>query len=54
MNTGQIKPETTVFKRHTVLIPRKASNNHLGATKLWQQIQSELSKETFKFCQRIL
>ena len=53
MNTGQNPPETTVFKRHTVLIPRKASNNSLWATKLWQQIQSELSKEPFKFCRDI-
>ena len=53
VNTGQKPPETTVFKRHTVLIPRKVANNHLGATKLWQQIQSELSKEPFKFCRDI-
>ena len=50
VNTGQKTPETTVFKRHSDLIPRKASNNGLGATKLWQQIQIELSKEPFKFC----
>ena len=53
MNTGRKIPETTVFKRHTVLIPRKASNKGLGATKLWQQIQGEFSKGPFKFCQEI-
>ena len=53
MNTGRKTSETTVFKRHTVLISSKACKNHQEATKLWQQIENELPKELLKFCHKI-
>ena len=46
-------PESTVFKRKTVLTARKVPKNCEIDTKLWQQILNELPKDTFKFCQDI-
>ena len=44
LSTGHLTPEHSVFKRQTVLTARKVPKNHESDTKLWQQIQSELSK----------
>ena len=53
LNTGQKTPETTVFKRHTVLIPSKTSKKSPELGKFWQQIQKDMPKELLKFCQEI-
>ena len=50
------RPGTPVFKRQSVLTLPKRPNvreNDRSNQKLWQTIQSELSKELFKFCKDI-
>ena len=53
VNTGWKTPETTVFKRHTVLVPSKTSKKSLEMGKFWQQKEKDLPKELLKFCQEI-
>ena len=52
IDPGQPRPGNPVFKRQSVLTLRempKACNDQ----KLWQKIQSELSKELFQFCKDV-
>ena len=55
IDPGCPRPGTPVFKRQSVLTLRKMPNVHENENdkKLWQQIQSELSKELFKFCKDV-
>ena len=48
--TSRKTPESTVFKRKTVLTARKVPKTREVDTILWQQILNELPRETFKFC----
>ena len=50
------RPVTPVFKSQSVLtFPKlpKVCQNDRNKQKLWQKIQSELSKELFKFCKEV-
>ena len=50
------RPGTPVFKRQSVLTLPKRPNvceNDRNNQKLWQKIQSELSKELFQFCKDV-
>ena len=56
INADHPGPGTPVFKRQSVLTLRKMPNVHeydKNDNKLWQPIQSELSKELFKFCKDV-
>ena len=52
-NTGHKTPDTTVFKKQTVLSPSRASKNCLEMTKQWQQIENALPKELLNLCHDI-
>ena len=56
INPDRPRPATPVFKRQSVLtLPKlpKVCENDRNKQKLWQKIQSELSKELFKFCKDV-
>ena len=47
------RPANMVFKRQSMFTLRKMPKAHENDNKLWQQIQSELSKELFRFCKDV-
>ena len=56
INPDHPRPGTPVFKRQSVLTLLKMPNVHendRNKQKLWQKIQSKLSKELFKFCKDV-
>ena len=52
IHPGCPRPGTPVFKRQSVLTHRKMPKV-CNDQKLWQKIQSELSKELFRFCKDV-
>ena len=53
IDPGCPRPGTPVFKRQSMLTLRKMPKVHKNDKELWQQIQSELSKELFWFCKDV-
>ena len=53
IDPGHPRPGTPVFKRQSMLTLRKMPKVKENDQKLWQKIQSELSKELFRFCKDV-